>query len=431
MKRFSWLALALVVSLALAASAGAQEVFIPNPSVGGGGPQTLVEIHKDANATNQMNTLFIPTEQSGSGQAGSSRSVDNYFRPNVFDLRNYISGPGMVRLVKGGGLDVRDAALFLNQGSETSNWKLPIVSQSSAYRAGEVAYLEGLARSTSGFSNVEIMNLGPTTATCSILLRRPRGSVIGSLQPITLQAVSHRVIQNVLNSMIGVATAGGIHAEVTCNQTFYAYGTFVDPQPLNFRMLYPLDAPPPPVVETVTFNRPGSFFSPVQGNSALSFDLPLVPGRLYRRATVDFDMRISQFSPLFTGVVGLFHTGGPRFNKTLYYGLNIRGERGRTLVDQGQAFIEAALKLTTPFEEQTTYHIQINYDTQAGTLEVIGIKKGAGVVLYALSGAFNLELMDEGGAPVRLNFGLPGVADNAYYPPTGWKFTNLQVRVTR
>jgi hypothetical protein len=226
-----------------------------------------------------------------------------------------------------------------------------------------------------------------------------------------------------------VANGAGMRAEVHCDEPFYAYGTFVGSSANQFRMLFPLSTPPQDVVETLNVNRPGLFFAPVQGDSALDVVLPLVPDRAYRKVTIDFDVNINKFTPIFTGLVGMLHAGGPRFGKTLYFGTFIRGARNKTLVDLGSPVVEPALRIYSPWKQNALHHVTIVYDAEGATTRMLVTREGK-TVMDAWGGAYNLDIADRG-APVRVSFGLNGVADNAYFPPIGWKFSNLKIQITR
>lgn len=422
------LSLLVALGAAMASPALAGTFYIPTPDTGGvGSPDFYAEV--TSGGTRRLEVTFINTGASGVSRTGTSANVDNDEKPNAFHLTRYVDEVGMLKLVGDPGPDVRTGAVFVENRNGKYPWALPVLTEENRFHTDETAHLYGLARTATGRSNVEVINFGSATATCQIQILRPRGSAIGSPKTVSLRALSHNVIEDPLLGTIAGATGANLRAEVTCNQPFYAYGTFVDANAANFRMLYPLDTPSQPVAETVSVNRPGTFFTPRVGNSAMEITLPLVPGRSYREATIEFDVRISQFTPLFTGLVGMFHTGGQRFNRTLYFGSFIRGLRSRTMIDQGSAVIEPAIVVGTGWRENATHHVKIVYDTEAATVQ-FQVTRGNTVILDAHGSAFNLDLADRGN-PVRLAFGLPGVADHAYFPPVGWRFSDLTVRVTR
>jgi hypothetical protein len=420
--------LAAGLAMALAPGARAATFYIPNPEIGGSGrPTTKLEVSKTG--PRKLAPVFIETGHPGTGLDGDPVGVDNDEKPNVFNVSPFIDGTGMLRLDGDGGIEVRTGVLFLERGNDTLTWAMPVLSEANWYQPGETAFLQNLSRSASGHANIEIMNFAPAAAVCQVTLLRPKGSPLAPAETVALLPVSHRIVEDPFDAVLSVPSAAGLRAQVTCNQPFYAYGTFVGADARTFRMLYALDGPPVAPVETVSLDRPGVFFAPAPGRSALDLALPLVPGRGYRAATIDFDVRISKFTTHFTGLLGMFHTGGARFNKTLYFGSFVRGLRSRTLVDQGSAVVEPALKFGTGWKEGATHHVKIVYDTESAIVRM-QVTRNDAVIADVTGSAFNLDLADRGN-PVRLAFGLPGVADGAYWPPNGWKFSNLQVRVTR
>jgi hypothetical protein len=418
-------ALATAVLTAVPAFAGIY--YVPSPDLNGGRQETHVEV--SPGGPRQLTPIFIPTGADGSRLNGNPAKVDNDEKPNVFNVRNFIDGVGMLKLVGATGIQVRSSTMFLTLGSNSVNWALPVLSEVDWFTAGETAYMKGLAKNSVGASNIEIINFSPAASTCQVQLVKPKGGALGAARSFDLRPVSHLVIKDALNGFLETPSAGNVRAEVSCNREFYAYATYLEASLASFRMLYPLSAPSVADSETLTINRPGTFFSPTQANGALDIVLPLVPNRAYRKVTIDYDVNIRDFTPLFTGVLGMFHPGGPRFGKTLYFGTFIRGLRARTLVDQGSPVIEPALKFGTGWKEGATHHVAMVYDTEAGTLRFQASRNGAIIADYTGS-VYNYDLADRG-SPVRLAFGLNGIADGAYYPPAGWKFSNLRVVITR
>lgn len=419
------LSLALTGTLA-AASASAQTFWVPSPDTNGiGRPEIFLEV--TPGAARKIEVAFVDTGDSAAGLNGSRVTVDNDEKPNAFNVTRYIGGTGMLRLVNDPGPDVVSGTLFLANGSNDVAWPLPILTQNNWFQGDEVAYLQNLARNAKGRSNIEIMNFGSQTAVCDIQLRRPKGGAYGNPKTVTLVPLSHEVVKDPFQGIVNVGA--GLRADVHCNQPFYAYGTFVGETALQFRMLYPLSVPPVAVTESLEVNRPGIFFAPKAGNSELDLPLPLVPDRAYRRVTIDFDVNIKEFTPIFTGLVGMVHAGGPRFNKTLYFGTFIRGNRARTLVDLGSPVVEPALRIGTGWKQNALHHVTIVYDTETATTRM-RVTRNNNVLMDVTGGAYNLDLADRG-QPVRVVFGLRGVADNAYYPPLGWKFSNLKIRIDR
>lgn len=425
MRKSSTLVLSLALAVAGTIPASAENFWIPSPMTGISNPKIHLEVADGG--TRKLEISFVETGKSGAGLNGSRVNVDNDEKPNVFNTTRYVDGPGLVRVTNDPGPNVRSGSMFLSTRNDDFAWPVPIVTNDNWFAKNETAYIQSLARNAKGHANVEIMNLGSQAASCAIQLRRPKGSAFGAPITVTLLPVSHEVVEDPFKDLV---TAGGnLRAEVKCDQPFYAYGTFFSANLANFRMLYPLDSAPVDVVETLNIVRNGVFFVPEVGDSALDVALPLVPERAYRRVSIDFDVFITRFTPIFTGLVGMLHAGGPRFGKTLYFGTFVRGARGKTLVDLGSPVVEPALRISSPWKENTMHHVTVVYDTEAATTQM-KVTQGTKTVMDAFGGAYNLDIADRG-APVRVSFGLAGVADNAYFPPIGWRFQNLKIKVER
>ena len=414
-----------LTTLAGIAPASAETFWVPSPETGVGRAKIHLETSEDG--ARKIEIAFIDTGDSAVGLKGSRVDVDNDEKPNVFNATRYVSGPGMIRLTNDPGPNIRSGSLFISTRTDDLAWPVPVVTNDNWFQGDEIAYIQNLARNAKGHANIEIMNLGTQTSVCSIELLRPKGTSFGSPLAVTLQPLSHEVVEDPFEEL--VASGAGMRAEVHCDEPFYAYGTFVGETAAHFRMLYPLSTPPQEVTETLEVNRPGVFFSPVNGNSALDVVLPLVENRAYRKVTINFDVNVKKFTPIFTGLVGMVHAGGPRFGKTLYFGTFIRGARNKTLVDLGSPVVEPALRVFSPWKQNALHHVTIVYDAEAATTRMLVTRDGK-VVMDAWGGAYNLDIADRG-APVRVIFGLGGVADNAYFPPIGWKFSDLKIQITR
>lgn len=407
-----------------AVPASAEIFWVPSPDTGG---DHKIHLEVSTGETRTLEVAFAETGRSAVGLSGSRLTVDNDEKPNVFNVTRLIGGTGMLRLTNDPGPNVRSGSLFVSTRSDDFAWPLPIITDDNRFEKDDIAYLHNLARNTRGHANIEILNFGAAAAACSLQLLRPKGTPFGTPTTVTLLPLSHEVVKDPFASF--VTTGSGLRAEVECDQPFYAYGTFVGASRAQFRMRYPLAAPPAPVTETLHVTRDGVFFAPIVGDSELDLPLPLPADRSYRRVTIDFDVFVGKFTPIFTGLLGMVHAGGERFNKTLYFGTFVRGSRGKTLIDLGSPVVEPALRVTSPWKQNALHHVTVVYDAESATTQM-KVTRGAKTVMDVTGGAYNLDIADRG-APVRVVFGLRGVADNAYFPPWGWKFSHLKIRIDR
>jgi hypothetical protein len=417
---------ALVVVLA-SLPVEAATYHVPCPELGdfSGRPATKLEVSETA--FRRVSLAFIPAERDGSAIGGSPVHVDNDEKPNVFDVSPFIAGAGMLRLQSNRGLEVRTGALFLTEGRDTLTWQMPVLTAANWFEPGATAHLQNLARTETGHGNIEIINFGTAAALCEIALLRPKGSPLSGPTRVALLPVSHHVLEDPFDGLLAFSSAVGLRARVSCDQPFYAYGTFVGRAARDFRMLYPLAAPPAAAVENVLVDRPGTFFTASRRQPALAIALPLDRGRSYRRATIAFDVRIGRFTPVLSSLLEMSRDA--RADKTVYFGAFVRGARAQTTVEQGSPVIQPALEFATRWREGATHHVVLIYDTQSATVRMLVTGNG-GVVADVTGGAFQLDLADRGD-PVRVSFGLAGAADDSHFPPIGWKYSNLKIRIER
>ena len=170
---------------------------------------------------------------------------------------------------------------------------------------------------------------------------------------------------------------------------------------------------------------PGVFLNARKGDSYRAFDLPLAEGVRYKRVTVDFDLYLHKWvTPLFHGVTAL-----RRNDRTLYAGLILRGDRAKTILDLGKDELERDKK-SGPWRPRSNYHIRITTDAEA-RLVTLQVFQG-GRLVHTLAGRMTTpDLSISGGRTMRVDFGGTKVADGAYFPPYGWKYSNLAVKAER
>jgi hypothetical protein len=423
----------LVAASLLAAPLAADTLFVPSPETGlakGGLVTTLEVFNESTQVSGQLAVQFIPTGVSGATVTSSSIATFRPFSGSTFYPPGLTGGPGMLKITTSSAdMHLGDAAFYLNVGNENAPWALPVVGPGNLFAAQGTAYIQDLRRNPTGVTNIEIINLASSPASCDIRLYDQAGVSVLPVITLAVQPQSHTISRDVLGASHITEMLGG-GARVSCDHGFYAYGTFASPSFDKFRIIPPLTALPAAPGKSVVVNMPGNFFNSTGKNPSFDLPLPLTPGVSYRRVSIDFDLFVGRFSSIFNGVIGMFHGGGPRFGKTLYFGFNIRGQKGRILGDLGQPTLEAAVKRNTPFVERSSFHMKIIYDTPShGVLFYVTDASGK-PILDAPVGTFNGDLRDSGTAPVRLLFGLDGVADNAYFPPYGWKYSNLHVVAT-
>lgn len=176
--------------------------------------------------------------------------------------------------------------------------------------------------------------------------------------------------------------------------------------------------------EAEGFAISNDFLEVRDGDPCRAWDLPLREGVAYRHVTVEFDLYLDRWvTPIFHNITSLRRTGVRKNERILYYGLVLRGDNRRTLLDFGN---EKQLKQVGPWQQGGTYHIVFDVDIPAKRL-TLSVYDGEELV-QQLGGKLNArEVKNLPGKLVRLDFSSSVVAHHAYFYPSGWRFSNLKV----
>jgi len=430
--------LGALLLLAAVSPLAAKKQYVTNPERGGtgnsaGAPLTTILATNTTSTSQTFQASFIATGADGTAARSKSNFTVGGGRRVAIKLSNVIRGVGMVELTSPDGVVIGAASYNLAVGSQNTNWSLPVIdATTNGFDPDAIAFIGNLSRLATAKSNVEIVNLASHAANCSIRRFDERDVEILPAIDVPVPPLSHKVTKDLFAST-GQTDIDFAKAQASCDQPFYAYGTTIGVNGLGWKLRLPLAAPSAPVDEskTIAFDRNGLFLKAVNGHSQTSFTLPLLGGVAYRRMTIDYDVFVNHYSFIFTAFCGLFHQGGPRFNKTLYFGTFLRGMRSRSFLDQGIPTVEAAAKRDGPWHEGTNYHVAMTLDSEAQSLRWRVTENPSNRVIQDEEvGLYNTDIADRG-APLILDFGLPGVSDNAYFPPIGWRFSNLKVRATQ
>jgi hypothetical protein len=185
----------------------------------------------------------------------------------------------------------------------------------------------------------------------------------------------------------------------------------------------PPPPPPPQPPAGALVAAPGVFLDVKPGASYRAFELPLPLDVRYRKLVVDFDLSLDRWQSIwFHGITSL-----KRSDKTLYYGLLIKGDPTKTILDLGR---EQQVKENFGWRQRSDYHVRMIYDLPARRVTAQFFQGGS--LVHAVAGRMtNTDLRAFGQYRVRVDFGLPGVAHSAYFPPFGTKYSNLVVTAER
>jgi hypothetical protein len=411
--------------------------YVLIPTVTPGVTQIKVEMLRSDLTLKGVEATYVAEGASGLDVAPTAMQV--YVGPStskanpLLNLTPIAPSGGMVLLDPVPGLDTVEVSFELEQSPVRTAWKLPLLSSSDFFAPGSTIYVLNLVKNPDAASNLQLFNAGTLAATCKVQVLRPKGSLIEERDGITVPAVGVIRISDIL-AKVGSAAASGITAAVTCDSPFYALGAYPATNRWESRVEYPItEAPAAQTKSAVTLdNRPGNFFRVALGSSDLHIPLALDPGVEYHTLSIDFDVAVvdPRSFVVFRNVIGMFRSGGRRFGKTLFFGSFENFGKSKFVIDLGTPFIETTLKRNFPLRGGHSYHFSITLDNDQRSLHYLITNASGGVVMDVLGGLYNNFDVVNGNAPI-IEMGLGGVADNAYFPPYGWRFSNLDIVATK
>jgi len=433
MKRVPVYLLGLGLTL-LANSAHAQTVsYVLVPTVTPGVTVTKVELLRQDLSLGQVQTTFIGEGKSGLGAI--PKTLRAYVGPStsrvnpLLDLTQVVTSGGMVVLQPVPGLTAVEVSFEVEQAPIRTAWKLPLLTADQFFRPGTTAFVQNLMKNVDASSNLQLFNIGIKPALCNVMVLRPKGTAIEERKNIAVPAIGVIRIADILRG-VGTGTAAGINAAVSCDQPFYALGALPATDRWFSRVEYPVAKLPATKTAVTLENRPGEFLRVTKSNSFLNLALSgLDPSTAYHSVSINFDITVADPPDfvVFRNVLGMFRAGGRRFGKTLYLG-SFEG-RGKYVIDLGSPFIETTLKRSIDLSGHGTFHFAIDFDNDQKSMHYV-ITRNKEVVLDVIGGLYNPVATVDGNSPI-LQFGLPGVADNAYFPPYGWHYQNLSIVATK
>jgi hypothetical protein len=423
---------ALFASLA---PAFAGEVYVPfatSKPLGGAIYQTRVWVSNTGTADRRADVRFIDENTDGSNGTPSSVNVPG---GRTVLLTNVAPGgkngmleiSGAPQLVVTSRLDVVTAT-----GGNLASVGVPVVAVSNVIGAKKVAQLQGLERTARGtVTDYGLLNLNRSSTQCTIKAFRADNTQISQTVVLTLQPLSVRHYDEALLSL-GQTLISDVRIETSCDKQFYPYALVYKPGASETAFIGPSETLDgdlvggggnPPPGGAVVFTQPGVFLAARQGASYKAFALPVVNGVQYRKATIEFDLAVGKYPPgLFSGI-----TSFRRNDKTLYFGMIIRGDREKTLLDMGITDDILQGPNGGPWKENTAFHVSYEYDTTARRLTFKCYRNGA--LQQTLSAQTNHNDLSLNGHVMTVDFGMTGIADGAYFPPIGWTYSNLKVTI--
>jgi len=395
---------------------------------------------------------------------------------------------GLIEVSARAELEVRARLVAVDaSGRVLASAAVQAASAESSLAAGEVAYLQGLDREAGGeVVDLGLLNLSRQAARCQVGAVRADGSRVAAAAAVVVPPLGTRELADAWGRVGEPQLAGG-RFEVTCDQHFYAHATVfradgavtdvvapsqalsgdlpassasslgadesaadaelaaagfdasgdgsssdIDSSPAAAAgavapegAAAPARATPPRGV--VTLSVPGTFLAATASNSFISYDLAAPPGVRYRRASVDFDLTISDFNPvlLFTGVTSLRRPNRNRRDRVLYYALQLVNRNQKTVLDLGVQ--DRIARSQGPWQSGHTYHLTFTYDVFIRQVKLDVFESGQHI--YAISGPALHPDLSANAQPLTIDFGQTGIGDGAYGPPIGWTYANLNVQL--
>jgi len=428
LKRLPLVLLALTPLLSSAVSAQTPS-YVLIPTVVPGRTETKVELLRSDFSISDVRATYIA--EGTSGLKATPTHLQAYIGPStsranpLLSLTPIAPSGGMVILEPEQGLSTVEVSFELEQNPIRTAWKLPLLSATDFFAPGSTIYVLNLVKTADAASTLQLFNVGGADATCSVQVLRPKGSVIEQRTGIKVPAVGVVRIADILRNS-GVSS--GLNAAVSCDLPFYALGNYPATDRWNSRVEYPVTQLPGATTSVTLENRSGTFLNVTQANSDLVIPLTLDTGVAYHSMSIDFDVAVVDPSDfvVFRNVIGMFRQGGRRFGKTLFFGSFENFDKSKYVVDVGTPFIETTLKRNFPLIGGHHYHVAITLNNDQQSLHYVITNPNGSSVMDLLGGLYNSFNVVNGKSPI-IQFGLDGVADNAYFPPFGWRFSNLKI----
>jgi hypothetical protein len=409
--------------------------YVLVPTISPGVTVTKVEMVRTDLTLTEVQATYVGDGQSAIDKSATTLKAfvgPSTSRPNpLLNLTPIVPSGGMVILAPVPGLATVEVSMEVEQAPVRTAWKLPLLAESDFFPAGSTVYVLNLVKATDAASSLQLYNVGTLAATCNVKVMRPKGSVIEERDGITVPAIGVTGIPDIL-SKVPAATAEGINVAVTCNKAFYALGAYPATNRWDTRVEYPVTTLPTGLSAVTLDSRPGTFFRVLHGNSDLHITPALDPNTFYHSLSINFDVAVKDPPSfvVFRNVIGMFRKGGRRFGKTLYFGSFENFGKQKYVVDVGTPFIETTLKRIFALRGGHTYHFSITLDNDQRSNHYLITNESGGVVMDLLVGLYNDFNVVQGNGPI-IEMGLGGVADNAYFPPYGWAFRNLEIVATK
>ncbi|HEX7180250.1 MAG TPA: hypothetical protein VF756_00300 [Thermoanaerobaculia bacterium] len=422
----------LIGVLASLVPAFAGEVYVPyasNRNVNGTTYRTRVWVTNTGAAGRQFSVRFLAQDTDGT-QAGAPNTLNVPSGGTVVLTNIAPAGQSGILEIDGAPQLVVNARLeaVSPNSAVLANAHVPVVAVDNVIAPNHTAHIQGLERSPGGvLTDFGILNLNRTASQCSLKAYRANGTQIAQTAIVTVKPLSLRYFDESLASL-GETSIADARLEVSCDKQFFPFASVYRAGGPELSFTVPSHSLAGDLVAgggnpagSVVFEVPGTFLAARNGDSFKQYDLPLVNGVQYKKATVEFDLYVNRFpNGIFAGVTAL-----RRNDRTLFFGMMVRGGRQKTILDMGVDDDVVFGNNGGPWRERTNYHLVFEYDTDTRKLTFRCFRNGA--LVETLTGDINHFDLSLNSRVMRVDFGQTGVADGAYFPPIGWIYSNLRV----
>lgn len=424
-----------VAALLTVTTAMAGTVFLPsamNQTIEGVQYRSIIWITNTGEGPTRVNLRYIPMGTDGAA-ALEAEEVEYdesvVVQPASTVVLTAAYGPqGMLEVTSEGKIHaVSELNAFSASGQKLTSASVPLIGADRTLGGGETAELMALERQIGASqTNVGINNLDFEANECRIRVYDSLGEQLAGTAIVTVPPLGQLEFYDAFG-ILGEPSIDGARIAVTCEAPFYAYATLLSRVPFAVHFIAPaaggdLALAGPPASGTL-LERNGQFFAPRQGDSLLNLPLPLEPGVDYESVTVEVDMFVATLpTTLFTSTLQLRRRGPGG----LFWAHTIRGGgRQKTLLDMGVGDALVHQGPNGTWFERSNYRLVVHYDVNVGQIDWQVFRNNQLVEqLVRPIGRFDLRHDGQG---VDLIFGLDKVYDNAFFPPWGFRFSNLRV----
>lgn len=452
-------ALACVLGLVFLGSlspafAGTVYVLVVDPKGAGGSTHsTELWISNSGTAQRPFAATFLAAETDGTKRSGNPTQIQvsvgqTYSLTNAGIIGKY----GLLEINTSDKVAVEARLTNVSaNGAITTYTAVPVISSANVIAAGETAQLHGLERdATRGdISNLGVVNLGKQAAQCEVKLFRANGTQIGPTASISLQPLSLRHFTDAIFAL-GEQRASDARAQVTCNQTFYAFTSLFTGSTGQLVFTAPaqggastLTAPgdtggTPSTPGAKVFKMDGLVHIPTVGNEAKEIKVPIEQALRVKKMIIEVDFTPGPWNPTnLSGNHAIIWVHRGKYRSGTICNTNAFGP-GRSVVKNNQNVdlppgVVTSAEQKRAFEQGKKYHLRYIYDAQTNVIRVIVTSGGVELNNFTMQGtaqggAINLEPSGpEKGLVVQ--FGHHRGQEGPEIPSYNWRYENLKIEM--